>query len=332
VRRVGERVLLVDNVVGGYEVKTFEQSFYVDAVSGVVLEAYENEVLGIAGESGCGKSTLLRIIYGYTKPPLVVKSGRVIISTEHGDLDVLSLNLEERRSKVWWRYISYIPQNAMNVLNPTARIRDHFAEILRIHQGLDKDEAYKVAAEHVTQLGLPRDVINAYPHQLSGGMRQRVVIALALIMKPRVVLADEPTTALDVVVQRGILQTLIERQRELKNTLILVTHDMGVHAMLTDRIAIMYAGKIVEVGRTEEVFEKPLHPYTRILIESLPRLGDKSMRKGITGQPPDLRNPPPGCRFAPRCPYATERCRREVPELVDVGGRHYVACWLHTRR
>ena len=329
---MGERVLLVDNVVGGYEVKTFEQSFYVDAVSGVVLEAYENEVLGIAGESGCGKSTLLRIIYGYTKPPLVVKSGRVIISTEHGDLDVLSLNLEERRSKVWWRYISYIPQNAMNVLNPTARIRDHFAEILRIHQGLDKDEAYKVAAEHVTQLGLPRDVINAYPHQLSGGMRQRVVIALALIMKPRVVLADEPTTALDVVVQRGILQTLIERQRELKNTLILVTHDMGVHAMLTDRIAIMYAGKIVEVGRTEEVFEKPLHPYTRILIESLPRLGDKSMRKGITGQPPDLRNPPPGCRFAPRCPYATERCRREVPELVDVGGRHYVACWLHTRR
>ena len=312
--------------------KTYEEQFYVDAVSGVTLEAYENEVLGIAGESGCGKSTLLKIIYGYVKPPLTVRSGRVLVDTGKGSIDVLSMDLEERRSRIWWRYISYIPQNAMNVLNPTSRIRDHFAEVLRLHQGLDREEAYRVAAEYVTQLGLPRDVVNAFPHQLSGGMRQRVVIALALIMKPRVVLADEPTTALDVVVQRGILQTLIERQRELRNTLILVTHDMGVHAMLTDRIAIMYAGKIVEVGRTEEVFEKPLHPYTRMLIESLPRLGDKRVRKGLAGQPPDLRSPPPGCRFHPRCPYATDRCRREEPPMVEVEKGHWVACWLYAKK
>ncbi|RLG86746.1 MAG: ABC transporter ATP-binding protein [Thermoprotei archaeon] len=326
------RVLLVDRVYGGYEVKTYEEQFYVDAVSGVTLEAYENEVLGIAGESGCGKSTLLKIIYGYVKPPLTVRSGRVLVDTGKGSIDVLSMDLEERRSRIWWRYISYIPQNAMNVLNPTSRIRDHFAEVLRLHQGLDREEAYRVAAEYVTQLGLPRDVVNAFPHQLSGGMRQRVVIALALIMKPRVVLADEPTTALDVVVQRGILQTLIERQRELRNTLILVTHDMGVHAMLTDRIAIMYAGKIVEIGRTEEVFEKPLHPYTRMLIESLPRLGDKRVRKGLAGQPPDLRSPPPGCRFHPRCPYTTDRCRREEPPLVEVEKGHWVACWLYAKK
>mgnify|MGYP000235727915 CR=1 FL=1 len=312
--------------------KTYEEQFYVDAVSGVTLEAYENEVLGIAGESGCGKSTLLKIIYGYVKPPLTVRSGRVLVDTGKGSIDVLSMDLEERRSRIWWRYISYIPQNAMNVLNPTSRIRDHFAEVLRLHQGLDREEAYRVAAEYVTQLGLPRDVVNAFPHQLSGGMRQRVVIALALIMKPRVVLADEPTTALDVVVQRGILQTLIERQRELRNTLILVTHDMGVHAMLTDRIAIMYAGKIVEIGRTEEVFEKPLHPYTRMLIESLPRLGDKRVRKGLAGQPPDLRSPPPGCRFHPRCPYTTDRCRREEPPLVEVEKGHWVACWLYAKK
>jgi len=322
----------VDRVYGGYEVKTYEEQFYVDAVSGVTLEAYENEVLGIAGESGCGKSTLLKIIYGYVKPPLTVRSGRVLVDTGKGSIDVLSMDLEERRSRIWWRYISYIPQNAMNVLNPTSRIRDHFAEVLRLHQGLDREEAYRVAAEYVTQLGLPRDVVNAFPHQLSGGMRQRVVIALALIMKPRVVLADEPTTALDVVVQRGILQTLIERQRELRNTLILVTHDMGVHAMLTDRIAIMYAGKIVEIGRTEEVFEKPLHPYTRMLIESLPRLGDKRVRKGLAGQPPDLRSPPPGCRFHPRCPYTTDRCRREEPPLVEVEKGHWVACWLYAKK
>lgn len=165
-------------------------------------------------------------------------------------------------------------------------------------------------------------------HQLSGGMRQRVIIALATFMSPNVVLADEPTTALDVVVQKGILKMLMRLQKQLKNTMVIVSHDMGVHYQITDRMAIMYSGSIIELGPTDAIFNDPIHPYTKMLVDSLPRVGDKSQKVGIPGRPPTLKNPPPGCRFAARCPHATDRCRQEIPEFIEVKPGRFAACHL----
>jgi len=287
-------------------------------------------VFGIAGESGCGKSTLLKILYGHIKPPLTLKQGSVELYTGgEKPINISSLSLKEHQRTVWWKRISYIPQASMNVLNPTMRARAHFAEMLKIHMGMSKEEAYSKAEEYAESIGLPRDALNAFPHQLSGGMRQRTVIAMAVLLKPELVLADEPSSALDVITQRTALTFLKDVQRGLGNTLVLVTHDMGVQAVLTDRVAVMYAGKIVEIGETAGIFEKPLHPYTRALVDSLPRLGDKSQRAGLGGQPPDLRRPPAGCRFHPRCAHAMDVCSREEPQLVRRGDRSHAACWLY---
>jgi len=321
--------LIVNKLSGGYSIRTFEETYYVDAVNKVSFYVKNNEILGIAGESGCGKSTLLKLIDGFIKYPLIVKNGEILLQPgKDKPVNILSLDSNDKRKKVWWKLMSYIPQNSMNVLNPTLKVKDHFIEVITTHMNVNRDVAYKIASEHITIMGLSKDVLTAYPHQLSGGMRQRVVIALAFLMKPRVILADEPTTALDVVVQRGILQILVENHRKLENSLIVVTHDMGIHAMITDRLLTMYAGKLVEIGNTEAVFEDPLHPYTKLLISSLPRLGEKTMRKGIHGMPPDLKSPPPGCRFHPRCPYAMEICKKEEPPILEVGKERFVACWL----
>ncbi|MEM0111443.1 MAG: ABC transporter ATP-binding protein, partial [Candidatus Parvarchaeota archaeon] len=283
-----------------------------------------------AGESGCGKSTLLKIIYGYLRPPLIVKQGSVILPLKDERVSILSLSEEERRRKVWWKVISWIPQNSMNVLNPTMRIKDNFVEIMRAHMNIAKKEAMEMAIDYLHKTGLPKDVINAFPHQLSGGMRQRLVIALALITKPQIILADEPSTALDVVMQRGVLQLLANSQRTLRNTIVMVTHDLAIHAMLCDRVAIMYAGKIVEIATSKELFEDPLHPYTQMLLASLPRLGDKELRQGIRGSPPDLSAPPKGCRFHPRCTYMKEICKSEPPLLVEADKEHFVSCYLYS--
>jgi len=318
-------VLKCLNVKGGYELS----EAYIDAVSNVSLELRTNEIFGIAGESGCGKSTFIKTIYGYIEPPLILKGGTIELYGRNGKtFNISSLSLGYLRKNVWWKYISYIPQNAMNVLNPTMRIRDHFAEIYKEHMGLKKRDSYTRAQEYIESFGLPNEVLSAFPHQLSGGMRQRVVIALSLLFEPDIVLADEPTSALDVINQRVSLVFLRKAQRKLKNTIVVVSHDMGVQSVLTDRMGIMYAGKIVEIGETQTIFENPLHPYTKMLIKSLPRLGDKTRRVGAKGQPPDLRNPPPGCRFHPRCPYSKPICRKEEPTLLEVEQGHYVSCWL----
>ena len=180
-----------------------------------------------------------------------------------------------------------------------------------------KEQTLARVAKYLEELNLSPDILESYPFQLSGGMRQRVIIALATFMSPNVVLADEPTTALDVVVQKGILKMLMRLQKQLKNTMVIVSHDMGVHYQITDRMAIMYSGSIIELGPTDAIFNDPIHPYTKMLVDSLPRVGDKSQKVGIPGRPPALKNPPPGCRFAARCPHATDRCRQEIPEFIE---------------
>ena len=221
----------------------------------------------------------------------------------------------------------------MHVLNPVRKIRYTFRDFIRAHQGLSNSEIDKMVLDYLRKLGLPEKVMNVYPHQLSGGMRQRVTIALATILMPKLVFADEPTTALDVVVQRGVIQLLKDIQQREGSTLVLVTHDMGVHANLTDRVGVLYAGKLVEEGSTRTIFKNPRHPYTQYLIDSLPRLDDKSERVSIPGRPPALDNPPNGCRFHPRCPHVMDICTQKVPPLLNVSAEnndspHRVACFL----
>jgi len=299
---------------------------YVHAVDGVSLSIKEEEILGIAGESGCGKSTLMKALYGSVEPPLTVVDGKVYFNMNGNKIDIFSLDKQEMKN-IQWSFHSYIPQGSMNSLNPTIRIKSQFMDIITAHQkNVEKKETEQLMDEHIQELGLPSEVLMSYPHMLSGGMRQRVIIALATILRPRVIFADEPTTALDVLVQRGVLQMLTKVVENFKSTLVLITHDMGVQAQITDRIAIMYAGKIVELAPTEVLFENPYHTYTRYLINSLPKIGDKSRKTSIGGRPPSLSNPPEGCRFHPRCPDKIDICEKASPPLIKVAPDHYVAC------
>lgn len=320
-------IIEVDHLQAFYVLETARGKKVVRAVNGVSLGIPENAIYGIAGESGCGKTTLLKSLLGNIEPPLRHFGGQVLYRVDGQYLDVLMLSLQEKQ-KLRWTFISYIPQGSMSVFNPVVKIRATFMDFLESHApGKVRQELFREAEKHLESLGLSPKILDAYPHQLSGGMRQRVAVALATLLKPRVILADEPTTALDVVAQRAVLQLLADIQRNLKNTIVLVTHDMGVHAAVTTRMAIMYAGRIVEEGPTREIFTNPLHPYTQYLIRSLPRIGDKSLRQAAPGSPPSLANLPEGCAFHPRCPYAFSRCREEVPEL-EVCGVQRVACFL----
>jgi peptide/nickel transport system ATP-binding protein len=224
----------------------------------------------------------------------------------------------------WFKHISYIPQSSMSSLNPVVRIRKQFVDFLEPE--LRTGKTLDGIREYVKSLDLPPEAIDAYPHQLSGGMRQRIMVAMGTFFNPDIILADEPTTALDVVVQKGILQLLMEIQGQMNNTIILVSHDMGVHYQITHKMLIMYAAKAVEFGDSEDVFKAPLHPYTRMLIESLPTIGDDRLRKGIAGRPPSLWEDLHGCRFAPRCPLTTELCLEKEPELIEHGPEHFAAC------
>lgn len=299
------------------------------AVNEVDLDIYENEIYGIAGESGCGKTTLLKALFNAIEPPLRLIGGRIDYRMGKDFVDVTSLSAEEKR-RLRMEYISYIPQGSMSVLNPVLKLKDSYEDFISSHvSGRSREETFELAKQHIIELGLPKNILDAYPHQLSGGMRQRVTIALAALLKPRIMIGDEPTTALDVVVQRGVIQLLLDIQRKLKNTIILVTHDMGVHANVADRIGIMYAGKIVEEATTEHIFEKPLHPYTQFLINSLPKFGDKMMRGSVPGSPPSLVDLPDGCPFHPRCPKAMHICGEQVPGFCYPLSNHKVACWLY---
>jgi len=325
---------MTSTILSTEELKTFYvlevrgDQTVVKAVNGVELEIHANEIYGIAGESGCGKSTLLKALAGVIEPPLRLFGGRVMYRVEGQAVDIATLDAEEMR-RLRWQYVAYVPQGSMSVLNPVKKLKDTYKDFIVSHVEVrSRDEAFALAKRHIAELGLPPQVMEAYPHQLSGGMRQRVTIALAALLQPSLIIADEPTTALDVVVQRGVVQLLVDIQKKLGNTIVLVTHDMGVHANVADRIGIMYAGKMVEEAPTELIFGEPLHPYTQYLINSLPQFGDKSPRQSVPGSPPSLIDLPPGCAFHPRCPFAMDICKTRTPDYIAAKPNHKVACWL----
>lgn len=301
----------------------------VKAVDDVSFKLREGESLGIAGESGCGKSTLAYSLLKLVPPPGRIAGGKIVID----GVDVTRMSEAEVRGKVRWKKISMVFQGAMNALNPVYTVGYQLAEPLIYHKGYTRKEAIEKAKKYLQLVGLSPDIVNRYPHELSGGMKQRVVIAMALILQPKIVIADEPTTALDVVVQAQILNLLKKLQKELGISIILITHDLSIIAELADKVAIMYAGKIVEFGPLEKIYLEPQHPYTQALLKSIPRLrGEKSKLEWIPGTPPDLRNPPPGCRFAPRCKFAMDICRRQEPPEVQLSPDHRVLCWLHAKK
>lgn len=325
---MNKTILRTEGLKAFYILDVFGTQKVVKAVNGISLEIRENEVYGIAGESGCGKTTLLKALAATIEPPLRLVDGYVFYYVDGEAIDVGTLSPEAKR-KLRLEYIAYVPQGSMSALNPVIKLKETYQDFIGSHvSGKTKKETLAIAARHITELGLPPNILNAYPHQLSGGMRQRVTIALAALLKPSIIVADEPTTALDVVVQRGVVQLLTDIQKKLKNTIILVTHDMGVQANIADRVGIMYAGKIVEESTTERIFGDPQHPYTQFLINSLPRFGDKSTRESVPGSPPSLIDLPRGCAFHPRCPHAMEICREQTPDLVKLDADHKVACWL----
>lgn len=300
---------------------------YVNAVDNVQFTIEDNEIFGIAGESGCGKSTLLKVMYDLINYPLEINEGTVRLYTgKDGKNYVDTGKIKEH----WWKEISYVPQGAMHVLNPVRRVEEQFFDTISkgYHEKQTKKQMREKVASYMEELELSPIVLKAYPHQLSGGMRQRILIALATFLNPSVILADEPTTALDVVVQRDILTMLMDVQKKMKNSMVIVSHDMGVHYQITTRMGIMYAGQMIEIGPTDEIFNNPKHPYTQMLIGALPRVGDNSQKEGIPGTPPNLKTPPAGCRFAKRCKYAMAECRQKQPESVKVGENHFASCIL----
>jgi peptide/nickel transport system ATP-binding protein len=298
---------------------------YVRAVDDVSFSLHRGESLAVVGESGSGKTTLgLTLMRALPRNANIV-SGRIFLNDE----DTLSLSTEEFRKKYSWSVISMVFQGAMNSLNPVLKVGEQVAEPLIYKGGLTREEAKKVAEEFIELVGMPREFYNRYPHELSGGMRQRIVIAMALVMKPQILILDEPTSALDVTIQAQIINLVKDLIDSLKLSVVFITHDVALASDVSDRIAVMYGGQIVELGLLEQVLgDYPIHPYTEKLLASLPRLRGDNVPEFIPGRPPDLASPPPGCRFHPRCPYAFDKCRVEDPPLFRQDSGHLVKCWL----
>jgi peptide/nickel transport system ATP-binding protein len=297
----------------------------IKAVDGISFAIPKGERFGLVGESGCGKSTAAMALLRLIQPPGRIEGGQARLD----DVDLFTLSDDELRS-VRWSRLSLIPQGAMNSLNPVMRVREQMGDAIVAHEGRQSAGELQERIERLlSTVGLPRRVAAMYPHELSGGMKQRVCIAMAISLGPQLIIADELTSALDVVVQRVVTQTLVEVQERLGASLILIGHDMGLQAQLVDRLAVMYAGRIAEIADAATAFGSPLHPYTRLLISSVPSTKQRKVLQAIPGLPPALLNPPPGCLFHPRCPAAMEQCRAEAPTLREVEVGHWVACHLY---
>ncbi len=296
----------------------------VGAVDGVSFAIAPGEVFGLAGESGCGKSTIAHSILRILRPPAVITGGEILFK----GADVLEMDSDALES-FRWKDISMVFQSALNSLNPVTRVKDQIADVLVRHEKLSKQAAYDRAAELLQTVGIERSRLDAYPHELSGGMRQRVVIAIALALQPPMMIMDEPTTALDVVVQKDILQQIEQLRQKMGFSILFITHDLSLMVEFSNRIGVMYAGKLVELAAAKDIFNNPLHPYTGGLLGSFPSLtGEKTKLTGIPGAPPDLAAPPAGCRFHPRCPLALAQCREALPPLRELRPGHWAACHL----
>ncbi len=295
------------------------------AVDGVSFDLAERERFGLVGESGSGKSTTGLAILRLIKPPGRIESGGIQLS----GVDLLKLSEDEMR-RIRLAQVALVAQGAMNSLNPVMRIREQIVDGWWDHDvAATRGELLDRVGDLLERVGLRRDVANRYPHELSGGMKQRVCIAIAISLHPKIVIADEPTSALDVVVQRQVMDTLRSAQEEIGAAVILIGHDMGLMAQFVDRLGVMYAGKLVEVSRVDEIFDDPLHPYTKLLIECLPSIEEKRELVGIPGLPPSLLGRPQGCPFHPRCPRAMDRCATETPAMREARPRRWVACHLY---
>jgi len=297
----------------------------VKAVDEVSFDLNKGIALGIMGESGCGKSTLAYSIMKIVPLPGRIVGGQILL----GDVDITKMTEGQVREQIRWKRISMVFQGAMNALTPVYTIGHQITEALTHHAGMSQEESSDRTKQLLELVGLEPDIAKRYPHELSGGQKQRAFIAMALTLNPDILIADEPTTALDVVVQAQFLNLLKRLVRDLKMSLILITSDLSVIAEMVDNVIVMYAGKIAERGLSEEVYRKPAHPYTQGLLLSVPRLKTPNQIQWIEGMPPDLVNPPPACRFHPRCSYAMEICRKNDPVEIRLGPDHYVSCWLY---
>ena len=313
-------LLQVENLDLCYQTRRGE----VQALQGVGLQVGKGEVVGLVGESGCGKTSLARAITGVIPRNAVIRKGAIRWKGE----DLLGLSPAQHQ-KHRWRDFAFVPQSAMNALNPVHRVGDQIAEVLTQRGGMTQRAARERVQQLFEQVGIDGKRLADYPHQFSGGMRQRISIAMALALQPELVIADEPVTALDVIVQRQILDLIHSLRKSLQLSMIMVTHDVSVVAYVCDSVVVMYAGQVVETGPVEQVLDSPLHPYTMGLTHAFPDIHQRiDTLRPIEGSPPDLHTPPEGCRFAERCPFALDVCLRESPPLLPQGqsGRS-VACW-----
>lgn len=295
----------------------------VQAVDGVDFELDFREAVVILGESGCGKTSLAKAILRLLPRNVEVYSGKVNLYGK----ELMDMDDEEFRTNVRWVQISLVPQAAMNALNPVLRVGDQVAEPMIVHTGMKKDEALSQASRMFEHVGVPVDFLNRYPFELSGGMRQRVAIAMSLVTAPSLIVLDEPTSALDLLTQANIFNVLKRIKEEMEVSFILITHDIATSSELADRVAVMYAGQIVEVSDAKQFFTEPLHPYSKMLMASVPRLRGEKEPEFIIGQPPTLIGPPRSCRFAERCPSRFERCEEDPP--IVGRNRIQIKCWLY---